>query len=102
MGVKMVWVYLSRAYKFEDAITDPKVKNAAFLNSGSKWDPRDTPNSGPFKHFPQWDTGSQLQVYAEQANLMSHLQAWVMKQHGSVIHDAVAHAREGEEVPVIV
>merc|ERR1711865_498968 len=102
LKVRMVWVYLTRAHKFEDAITDPKVKKAAFVDSGSKWDPRKTPSSGPFKNFPQWNTGSQLHISNEQANLMSHMQAWVMQQHGDVIKDAVAHSRTSAETPVFV
>jgi len=102
LKVRMVWVYLSRAHKFEDAITDPKVKNAAFVDSGSKWDPRNTPKSGTFENFPQWSTESQLHISNEQANLMSHMQAWVMQQNGDVIKDAVAHARTSAETPVYV
>lgn len=100
--VKMVWVYLSRAYKFEDAITDPDVKKAAFVNSGSSWDPRDAPKWGTFKNFPKWSTFTQLHVNKEQANLMSHMQAWVMKQHSDVLKEALAYAREGMETQVIV
>jgi len=100
--VKMVWAYLTRSYKFEDAITDPDVKKAAFANSGSNWDPRDIPKSGTFKNFPQWNTFTQLQINKEQANLMSHMQGWTMKQHSDVLKKALAYARHGTETQVIV
>lgn len=102
LKVKMVWVYLTRAYKFEDAIRDPDVKTAAFVNSGASWDPRDVPKWGTFWNFPRWDTFLQLQVNKEQANLMSHMQAWIMKQHSDVLKAALAYAREGVEKEEVI
>lgn len=100
--VKVVWVYLSRAYKFEDAIGDPDVKKAAFVNSGSEWDPRDAPKWGTFRNFPYWDTFSQLHVDTEQANLMSYMQSWVVQQHADAFNEAVAYSLSGTGTEIIL
>eukprot|EP00927_Polykrikos_kofoidii_P049269 TRINITY_DN43352_c0_g1_i1.p1 TRINITY_DN43352_c0_g1~~TRINITY_DN43352_c0_g1_i1.p1 ORF type:complete len:593 (-),score=76.17 TRINITY_DN43352_c0_g1_i1:38-1816(-) len=100
--VHIVWFYLSRAYKFEDAIVDPDVKKAAFVNSGSDWDPRSKPTCGTFKNFPYWGTESQLHVNKQQANLMSYMQSWVVQQNADILNRAVAYSKRGANAGIFI
>ena len=96
LKVKILWVYLSRAFVWEQALKDPVVRSLAVpaRNASSRWDPRQTPKTGVFKNFPHWDDVFDLHQNAQAANLLGDMSAWVVKKNAPLFQELLQHAEK--------
>eukprot|EP00854_Cymbomonas_tetramitiformis_P024963 gene24963-30441_t len=83
----MTLVYLSRTFGWEDKLTDSRVKWNA-LPLFNRDDPTSIPSSGPFKGFPHYSTFGDLEMEANQANLLADLTGWVVKNNAGIFSQA--------------
>lgn len=80
--VNVTWVYLSRAYIWENALPEEVAKHVIpDSQSRTGWDPTKSPSLGPFKNFPYTNDFSQLHVKNSLANLIPNFGGWIVKEN---------------------
>ena len=76
--VHMVFVYLSRVYNWENALSDEVAKIVAPNRAVKK--PQTLPSKGAFKGFPHFGT-TQLHISAPLANALADMSAWLIEHN---------------------
>mmetsp|Transcript_22682 Transcript_22682/g.49684 ORF Transcript_22682/g.49684 Transcript_22682/m.49684 type:complete len:571 (-) Transcript_22682:35-1747(-) len=86
----ITWVYLSRVCSWEAKLAAEVRGQAVSSSDPGCLDPSARPVKGVFKNFPNFDTGSQLQMDPEQANLLGSMAGWAVKANAEIYRAALA------------
>jgi hypothetical protein len=78
--VRVTVVYLSRAWRWEEALPEETQRQLVPESPGARRDMAKLRLSGEFAGFPNFDT-SKERYSARQSNALSQLSSWVMRTH---------------------
>jgi hypothetical protein len=89
--VNVTWILLGRTLNWE-AELPPDIRKQVVPSGHRATDPFNLPLVGPFRNFPNLDTGTQQVLSVPQANLLSSLGAWVLRRNHATLVAAIEAA----------
>lgn len=89
MQLNITWLYLSRAAEWEAALPQEVFAEAVNPSDPNCTDPTVLPTKGEFKHFPHYDTGSQIVQTNAMANLLANLAGWTVHANAHLLREAL-------------
>ena len=89
MHVNITWLYLSRAAQWEAALPPEVFAEAVNPLDPNCTDPTVLPTKGEFKHFPHYDTGTQIVQTNSMANLLANLAGWTVHANAKLLRQAL-------------
>lgn len=86
--VSVTWVYLSKAWRWEQGLPDAMKQEFRHDPANFK-NPLILPKDGNFRSFPHYPTSEMLKLTVEQSSLLADLSGWVVLQHEDKMNAAL-------------